>query len=409
MARAAARAGFSMRLLTINVGSSSLKAVLYRLDPAESVELRASAERIGIVNSRLRLTDGDGAVLLEHSDDLTDHAAALQVLFDWLRTTGMDQDVRAIGQRIVHGGSHYSRPTLITDDVIRKLRTLIPLDTEHLPQALSVVEFVQRAYPTLPQVACFDTAFHRQMPRVAQMFGLPRELWDAGVARYGFHGLSYEYILGELQRLDRRAADGRLIVAHLGNGASMAAIHHGVGIDTTMGLSPTGGLVMSTRSGDLDPGVLLHVMESRGLDTAGLSKLVNKQAGLLGVSSTSADMQDLLESEADDPRAADAVALFCYQARKFVGALVAALGGLDTLVFTAGIGERAAPIRARICDGLEYLGLLIDAERNDVHASIISTAASRVVVRVMRTNEDLVIARHTRRLIEEGGNDDRHL
>ena len=189
----------------------------------------------------------------------------------------------------------------------------------------------------------------------------------------------------------------------------MAAIQNGIGVDTTMGLTPTGGLVMSTRSGDLDPGVLLHVMESRGLDTAGLSKLVNKQAGLLGVSSTSADMQDLLESEADDPRAADAVALFCYQARKFVGALVAALGGLDTLVFTAGIGERAAPIRARICDGFEYLGLLIDAEHNDVHASIISTAASRVVVRVMRTNEDLVIARHTRRLIEEGGNDDRHL
>jgi acetate kinase len=398
-----------MRLLTINVGSSSLKAVLYRLGPTETVELRASAERIGIVNGRLRLTDAHGTVLLERSDDLTDHAAALQVLFDWLRAQGMDEGVRAIGQRIVHGGSHYSAPTLITDEVRRKLRQLIPLDTEHLPQALSVIEFVQSAYPDLPQVACFDTAFHRHMPRVAQMFALPRDLWDAGVARYGFHGLSYEYILGELQTLDRRAADGRVIVAHLGNGASMAAIDHGVGIDTTMGLSPTGGLVMSTRSGDLDPGVLLHVMESRGLDSTSLSKLVNKQAGLLGVSGTSADMQDLLEKEADDPRAADAVALFCYQARKFVGALVAALGGLDTLVFTAGIGERAAPIRERICAGLEYLGLNIDASRNDAHASIISTDTSRVVVRVMPTNEDLVIARHTHRLIEEGGNDGRHL
>jgi acetate kinase len=393
----------TMRLLTLNVGSSSLKAALYGLGPSERVEVRAAAERIGIPNSRLRVTDAQGTVLLERSDPLPDHAAALGVLFGGLREQRLDEGLRAIGQRIVQGGSRYSAPTLITDEVVDVLRSLVPLDTEHLPQALGAIESVRRAYPTLPQVACFDTAFHRQMPRVAQIYPLPRDLWDAGVARYGFHGLSYEFILQELRALDGDAADGRVIVAHLGNGASMAAIHHGVGVDTTMGLTPTGGLVMSTRTGDLDPGVLLYLLESRGLDAVALSRLVNKQAGLLGVSGSSADMQDLLEREGEDPRAGEAVALFCYQARKFVGALVAALGGLDTLVFTAGMGEHSAVIRGRICDGLGYLGLQLDAARNATHAPIISSDASRVVVRVIPTDEDLMIARHTYRLIAEEG------
>jgi acetate kinase len=390
-------------LLTINVGSSSLKAVLYRFGRSEDVQVRASAERIGIANSTLRLTSATGEVLLERSDPLPDHVAAQEALFGWLGEQGLDEGLRAVGQRIVHGGSGYSAPTLITDDVVRTLRSLIPLDTEHLPQALSVIDAIRQAYPELRQVACFDTAFHRRMPRVAQMFGLPRELWDAGILRYGFHGLSYEYILQELRRLDAAASDGRVIVAHLGNGASMAAVHHGVGIDTTMGLSPTGGLVMSTRSGDLDPGVLLYLLQERGLDAVGLSRLVNKQSGLLGVSATSSDMRDLLAREADgDEHAADAVALFCYQARKFIGALTAALGGLDTLVFTGGMGERATVIRERICGELEYLGLGLDSERNAQQASVISRSASRVVVRVIPTDEDLIIARHTHRLIQEG-------
>jgi len=391
-----------MRLLTINVGSSSLKAVLYRVDESESVEVRAAAERVGSANSRLRLSDAHGGVLLDRSDPLPDHSTALGVVSAWLRAHDLDAGLGAIGQRVVHGGSHYSAPTPITDEVVRTLRSLIPLDTEHLPRTLEVIEACQKAYPNVPQVACFDTAFHRQMPRVAQMFALPRDLWESGVVRYGFHGLSYEYILHELRELDASAADGRVIVAHLGNGASMAAVHHGIGVDTTMGLSPTGGLVMSTRSGDLDPGVLVYLLESRGLSAADLSTIVNKQSGLLGVSETSADMQDLLARETDDARAADAVALFCYQARKYVGALSAALGGLDTLVFTGGIGERASAIRARICAGLEYLGIQVVAERNAEHAAIISNDASRVVVRVIPTNEDLIIARHTRRLIEEG-------
>jgi acetate kinase len=392
------------RLLTINVGSSSLKAVLYRLGPAETVEARASAERIGTPPSSLRIVDAQGAELLSRSDALPDHAAALEALCTWLRARCLDEGLRAVGQRVVHGGRRYSAPTLITDTVLAALRSLVSLDTEHLPQTLRVIESVRQAYPALPQVACFDTAFHRRMPRVAQLYPLPREHWDAGVARYGFHGLSCEYILQELRALDGAAADGRVIVAHLGHGASLTAAHHGVGVDTTMGLTPTGGLVMSTRTGDLDPGVLLYLLETRGLDPAALSRLVNKEGGLLGVSGSSADMQDLLARAAADPRAAEAVALFCYQARKSLGALVAALGGLDTLVFTAGIGQHAAVIRARICDGLEYLGLQLDAARNAVHAPTISSDASRVVVRVIPTDEDLVIARHTRRVIaEEGG------
>jgi acetate kinase len=393
------------RLLTINVGSSSLKAVLYRLGPAATVEVRAAAERIGTPNSALRIADAQGAVLFSHMEALPDHDAALNVLFTWLRAQRLDEGLRAIGQRVVHGGSQYSAPTLITDTVLAVLWSIVSLDTEHLPHTLRVIESIRNAHPTLPQVACFDTAFHRQMPRVAQMFALPREFWDAGVARYGFHGLSYEYILQELQRLDTAAADGRVIVAHLGHGASMAAVHHGVGIDTTMGLTPTGGLVMSTRTGDLDPGVLLYLLGSRGLDAAALTRLVNKESGLLGVSGSSDDMQALLAHEATDERAAEAVALFCYQARKSLGALVAALGGLDTLVFTAGIGQHAAVIRERICDGMEYLGMQLDPARNAVHAPIISSDVSRVVVRVIPTDEELMIARHTYRVIAAEGGD----
>jgi acetate kinase len=393
----------SKHLLTLNVGSSSLRAVLYRLGPPEKVEVRASAERIGISNSSLRVTDAQGSELCRRSDALPDHAAALEMLLTWLRAQRLDEGLRAVGQRVVHGGAHYSAPTLITDTVLDRLQSLVPLDTEHLPQTLCVIRSVQHAYPAIPQVACFDTAFHRQMPRVAQMYPLPRNFWEAGVARYGFHGLSYEYILQELRELDGDAAYGRVIVAHLGNGASMAAVHHGIGVDTTMGFTPTGGLAMSTRAGDLDPGVMLYLLEPHGLDPGALSRLVSKEAGLLGVSGSSADMQDLLAREVTDPQAADAVALFCYQTRKHLGGLVAALGGLDTLVFTAGIGEHSAAIRARICEGLGYLGLEIDAARNETHTPIISCDASRVMVRVIPTDEDLLIARHTRRLVLEEG------
>jgi len=282
------------------------------------------------------------------------------------------------------------------------VRRLIPLDPDHLPQALAAVAAVGRAFPALPQVACFDTAFHARMPRVAQTYALPRALEAEGVRRYGFHGLSYEYIMARLREIDPEAARGRVVIAHLGNGASMAAVRAGESVETTMGFTPTGGLVMGTRTGDLDPGVLLYLLQERGLDAAALSDLVNHEAGLLGVSGSSGDMQDLLAREATDERAAEAITLFCYQARKFLAAMAAALGGLDTLVFTGGIGEHAPAIRARLCNGLAFLGIALDGSRNAAGDAVISAAGSAVTIRVVPTDEEVMIARHVTQVLWEG-------
>ncbi|MGH2347541.1 MAG: acetate/propionate family kinase [Chloroflexota bacterium] len=395
-----------MRILTINTGSSSLKAALYDFGRERRLILSAKADRIGLPHGKLRITDPRGAFLYAPSDAPPDHGAALDALFAWLRGQGAGQAPNAVGHRVVHGGSAYSEPRLITDQLAADLRRLVPLDPDHLPQALDAIEAVGRAFPTIPQAACFDTAFHRHMPRVAQMYALPRELWEAGVRRYGFHGLSYEFIMRELRALDGAAADGKVIVAHLGNGASMAAVRGGVGIETTMGFTPIGGLVMGTRPGDLDPGVLLYLLQGRGMDAAAVSTLVNRQAGLLGVSGTSGDMRDLLGIAKDDARAGEAIDLFCYQARKFLGSLAAALGGLDTLVFTGGIGEHAAPVRERICADMAFLGLHFDPERNAADAPIISRDGAPVTIRVMATDEDVMIAGHTHDLLrQEGGTD----
>jgi acetate kinase len=391
------------RQLTINTGSSSLKAALYRIGATETRELAVEAQRIGLPGSRLRLTDAHDNILGEERGNLPNHAAAVGALLNYLRSQGLDQDIAAIGHRIVHGGDRYGEPVLINAEVVAALQQLVQIDPHHMPQALAAIEAAGQAYPTLPQVACFDTMFHSLMPRVARLYALPRRLAQEGVVRYGFHGLSYEFVMGELRTLGCDAADGRIVVAHLGNGASMAAVRDGVGIDTTMGFTPTGGLVMGTRSGDLDPGVLLYLLEEKGLTPPELDKLVNRHAGLLGVSETSADMHDLLDREADDGRAAEAISLFCYRAKKFLGALAAALGGLDTLVFTGGIGEHAARARWRICEGLEFLGIRLDSDRNAAHASVISSDGNPVTVRVIRTDENLMIARHTRRLIEQEG------
>jgi acetate kinase len=392
------------RLLTVNTGSSSLKAALHPLREGvtETPEFRAVASRIGSRGSGLRLADARGETLEERRDDLPNHTAALDALLSRLRDRGLDRDdLAAVGHRIVHGGDRHREPQRVAPEVVADLRALVPIDPNHLPQAIAAIEAVGRAYPAVPQVACFDTAFHSRMPRVARLYALPRDLAEGGVVRYGFHGLSYEYVMGELRRVDHEAYDGRVAVAHLGNGASMAAVRGGVGVDTTMGFTPTGGLVMGTRSGDLDPSVPLFLLEERGMSPTEVSDLVNKQAGLLGVSGTSADMRDLLDREPDDGHAAEAVALFCYQAKKFLGALAAALGGLDALVFTGGIGEHAAPVRERVCEGLEFLGIRIDPDRNAEHAPVISSDDAAVRVHVVPTDEDLVVARHTRRLIEQ--------
>jgi acetate kinase len=393
------------RLLTINTGSSSLKAALYRLreDTTEKPELRAEASRIGGQGGGMRLADDRGETLDERRDDLPDHAAALDALMSRLRDRGLDRDdlLAAVGHRIVHGGDRHREPQRVAPGVVADLRALVPIDPNHLPQAIAAIEAVGRAYPAVPQVACFDTAFHSRMPRVARLYALPSRLAEEGIIRYGFHGLSYEYVMEELRRLDPEAAAGRVVVAHLGNGASMAAVRGGVGVDTTMGFTPTGGLVMGTRSGDLDPSVPLFLLEERGLTPTEVSDLLNKQAGLLGVSGTSADMRDLLDREPEDRRAAEAVALFCYQAKKFLGALAAALGGLDALVFTGGIGEHSATVRQRVCEGLEFLGIRLDTDRNAAHARVISSDAAAVIVLIVPTDEELMVARHTRRLIEQ--------
>ena len=392
-------------LLTINTGSSSLKAALYRLrgEGAEIPELRVEASRIGGRGGGMRLAGSRGETLDEqHQDDLPDHAAALDALLSRLRERGLERDdLAAVGHRIVHGGERHREPQRVAPGVVADLRALVPIDPNHLPQAIAAIEAVGRAYPTVTQVACFDTAFHSRMPRVARLYALPSRLAEEGIIRYGFHGLSYEYVMEELRRLETEVAAGRIVVAHLGNGASMAAVRGGVGVETTMGFTPTGGLVMGTRSGDLDPSVPLYLLEERGLTPTEVSNLLNKRAGLLGVSGTSADMRDLLDREPDDVRAAEAVALFCYQAKKFLGALAAALGGLDALVFTGGIGEYSATVRERVCEGLEFLGIRLDPSRNAVHAPIISSDDTAVRVLIVPTDEDLMVARHTRRLIEQ--------
>ncbi len=384
------------RILTINSGSSSLKFSLYDVEQTERAILAGNLDRIGKPDGRFDAADAAGQSLVARQLALPDHGAALGTLFAWLREYAPDRPPDAVGHRIAHGGAEHTRPEPATPDLIAALRRLVPLAPEHLPHELRALEAAMRAYPGARQVACYDTAFHRHMPAVAQAYALPRSPATEGIIRYGFHGLSYEYILVELAHVaGDEIARGRVIVAHLGNGASMAAIHHGASVDTSMGFTPTGGLVMSTRSGDLDPGVPLYLLETRGMSAAEVRRLVSHEAGLLGVSGTSADVRDLLRQEEDDPRARAALALFCYQARKYVGALATTLGGLDTLIFTAGIGEHAAPIRARICAGLEFLGIHLDPARNEANAPIISRADSPVTVRVIPTTEELMIARHT--------------
>jgi len=394
----------SQRLLTINTGSSSLKAAVYDVDDDGCHrQFAITAQRIGGSGSHLQIVDAAGATVVDQDGDLPTHDATIATVLRFVRDTEGGAGLAAVGHRLVHGGSQYSAPQRVTDDLLAALRGLIPIDPEHLPQALAAIDAVRRAYPSLAQIACFDTAFHRRMPQVAQRYPLPRALAAAGIVRYGFHGLSYEYIMDQLRALDPAAAEGRVVIAHLGNGASMAAVRGGRGLETTMGFTPTGGLMMGTRTGDLDPGVLLYLLEVMHMSAADVGTLVTQRSGLLGVSGSTGDMQELLAREPEDQEAATAVQLFCYQARKSLGALAAVLGGLETLVFTGGIGEHASPVRERICEGLDFLGVLVDRSQNTAHASVISAASNRVTVRVMQTDEDLMIARHTAQVIRDEG------
>lgn len=378
----------AFRVLCVNSGSSSLKVALYE----DETRIAASAvEGIGLPEGRLIVRDASGEVLHDERGAFRDAGAALGAVLAGATFGGVD----AVGHRIVHGGADHAAPERITRELVAEIRALVPLAPLHLPAALAGIDAVSARSPALPQVACFDTAFHRAMPDVAQRMPLPRALRAKGIQRYGFHGLSYEYVVGAIGA----EALGRAVIAHLGNGASLAAVHDGRPVDTTMGFTPTGGLMMGTRSGDLDPGILVHLLVHHGFDAAAIERLVDHESGLLGVSGTTSDMKTLLETSAVDPRAAEAVELFCHVLRKHVGALAAVLGGIDTLVFTGGIGERAAPVRAATCRGLAHLGIRIDAERNARHEPIISTPDAACTVRTIRTDEDAVIARHTRALL----------
>jgi acetate kinase len=365
-------------ILALNCGSSSLKYALFAGERAAS---RGEIDHIGASNA-------GGA------KGVADHGAAVHAVFDELTGANAPAPV-AIGHRVVHGGPRYTDPARVTKEVLAALRDATPFAPLHLPAELRAVEAATERFGDVPQVVCFDTSFHRTMPEVARRYPLPSALYEAGVRRYGFHGLSYEYVVETLGP----AKLGRAVLAHLGNGASMAAVRDGISVDTTMGFTPTGGLVMGTRTGDLDPGLLVYLLEQRGYDAKSLARLVDHEAGLLALSGSTADMQALLAHRAHDERAALAVDVFCHHARKWIGALAAVLGGLDTLVFTGGIGEHAAAVRAEIAGPLAHLGVEIDAGRNDAGESVVSAAASRTVVRRMRTDEERMIARHTRRVL----------
>jgi acetate kinase len=386
-------------VLTINGGSSSIKFALYQTGEPPKRGLHGAVDRIGLSGTNLTFTDP--AKDQPESRNLTaaDHKSAAHFLIDWLETQPDFPSVEAVGHRVVHGMKHI-QPEVVTPDLLDELHRLSPYDPDHLPREIELIEAFRQRHPKLPQVACFDTAFHQTMPRVAKLLPIPRRFDAQGVQRYGFHGLSYAYLMEELARLgDPAATAGRVILAHLGNGASLAAVRDGKSIDTSMGFTPTAGLVMSTRTGDLDPGLAPYLTRTEQMTTKQFYEMVNHQSGLLGISETSSDMRDLLGREQQDVRAAEAVALFCYQAKKWIGSFAAALGGLDTLVFAGGIGENAPVVRARICEGLGFLGIELDKPRNAATAPVISASAGRVTVRVIRTNEELMIANLTARTI----------
>lgn len=405
-------------LLILNAGSSSLKFSVFRDSDPPELLLRGQLEAL-LTEPRFVARDAAGAVLDERywpSGASLGHAGAIEFLFEWGQRGWLGKSrLSAAGHRVVHGGTKFTQPVRVDDGVLAALESLVPLAPLHQPHNLAAIRAVAKHAPALPQVACFDTSFHRTQPAVAQHFAIPRHLTESGIQRYGFHGLSYEYIASQLPRIvgwdslprlrmqsqperlgtESQATATRTIVAHLGNGASLCAMRDGVSIATTMGFTPLDGLVMGTRCGTIDPGVLLHLMDQHGLDARALERLLTHESGLLGVSGISSDMRTLLEREANDAHAAEAIDLFVYRIAREIGSLAAALGGLDTLVFTGGIGERAVPIRARVCRAASWLGVELDEACNEHHGPRISRSDSQVSAWVMPTNEELMIAQHT--------------
>jgi len=388
-------------ILTINGGSSSIKFALYRIgDPLERW-FYGKVDRIGLHGTNLTFNDPGRNQPDSLSVEVSDQRSVADFLIDWLEEQIGFASVRAAGHRVVHG-MRYTEPELVTQELLVELHRIRPYDPDHLPREIELIEAFRRRHPRLPQVACFDTAFHRTMPRVAKLLPIPRRFDAMGIQRYGFHGLSYAYLMEELARVaGAKAARGRVILAHLGNGASLAAVREGKSLDTSMGFTPTAGVPMGTRPGDLDPGAAWYMMWKDNLTPKQFNNIINHECGLLGVSETSSDMRDLIERQASDVRAAQAVELFGYQTRRWIGAFAAVLGGLDTLVFAGGIGENSVEVRARVCSGLRFLGIELDEARNAANAPVISTDASPATVRVVRTDEELMIARAACRLLRD--------
>ena len=381
-------------ILTVNGGSSSIKFAAFACGKPPPRRLSGEVQRIGDPCAKLQATRAGDSTPDERPIDAADYAHAAESLIAYLHERLGDSPIIGIGHRVVHGGVHLVENQRVTPELIAELRRTQPLDLAHLPREISLIEAFQKAFPSVPQMACFDTAFHRKMPTVASILPIPRHYHDEGIRRLGFHGLSYTYLMQRLAEIaGTQAANGRVILAHLGSGASMAAVRDGKPIDTTMAFTPTAGLVMGTRPGDLDPGLLIYLMRAEKKTPDQMDEFLTKRCGLLGVSETSSDMRDLLQRRATDQRAADAVDLFCYQAKKFVGALsAAALGGLDTLIFSGGIGEHSPEVRAAICNDFSFLGLTIDPTANAQNLDVISSHQSRVIVRVIPTDEELVTA-----------------
>lgn len=388
----------------INCGSSSIKFALYCLGDHEELIAQGAAEQIGLSDGWLWLNDGSGKRLSDLKAPLPDNNKAVELIFKQFIEKYNFPIPDAVGHRLAHGGPDHLAPEIVTQSLMKELNALISIAPIHLPDELNCLEAVSEHYPQLPQVVCFDTTFHRQMPDMGKLLPLDQRLKQEGIHRYGFHGLSYEYITSVLGS----STLGRVIIAHLGSGSSMTALKNGIPQDTTMGFSPLGGLMMGTRCGDLDPGVLLYLMREKGYDAQQLQELLYHQSGLMGISGISPDMKTLLDQRSSEPHAAQAIELFCYTARKYIGALSAVLGGLDMLVFTGGIGERAAEIRWMICHGLDFLGIILDRQNNDADANVISAISSPCAVRVIPTNEDIMIARHAREMLFKSDGDINH-
>lgn len=388
-------------VLAINGGSSSIKFALYEMAATPALLLSGEIAGIGTDNPTFGFKDLVGNKEESTTVKAGDHSLAARYLIDWLESRPVFASIKAIGHRIVQGMNH-TEPELITPALLSELYDISAYDPEHLPDEIKLIEVFRKKFPDLPQVACFDTSFHTAMPPVAKLLPVPRRYYAKGIHRYGFHGLSYAYLMEELERqAGSEVARGKVILAHLGSGASLAAVKNGTCLDTTMGFTPASGLPMGTRTGDLDPGVAWYLMQSEKLTPRQFSQLINHQSGLLGISETSGDMKELIKIEGVDKRAAEAVELFCYQTGKWIGSFAAVLGGLDTLVFSGGIGEHSAVVRQRVCNMLQFLGVELDEGRNLKNDAIISTESGKVSVRVINTNEELMIAKLVNRVLNK--------